>query len=84
MAIDSDSLIRLGKQEMPSLSSKEAERLTLSARVNAFLAGGGVIKQVETGASAIHYPVKQSRKSTINFLKRRDFNRSKKPLTPRP
>ncbi len=79
--IDSDSMIRLGKVDMPSLSTRDAERRKLAARVDEYLAKGGVIQQVENGASAIHYPVRQSRKAAINFMKRRDFNRPKRPLT---
>jgi len=71
--IESDKLIRLGKASEPSLSTREAEHQTLSERVAEYLARGGQIEQVETGASGEAFLPKRTQAQQINFLRRRGW-----------
>jgi len=78
MGHDSDKLIRFGYTEPPDLTTKDEARKTLKQQVDEYLANGGQITPCDDSAG-VTIPVWRSRRSHINFMKRRDFQRRKNP-----
>lgn len=71
----SDKLRHFTSQDPPG-ADKAEEREKLARDVAEYLAKGNEIETVPEGESAgKHYPVKRSRKSQVNFIRRRSFNR---------
>lgn len=70
----SDDLPRLKRAEAVPTAQKTQERSKLQEDIDAYLAAGGEITQCGT-QSGVHYPIRQTKKALVNFLKRRSFER---------
>ena len=72
----SDDLPHFPQQDPPSTTERRDDRSKLQQDIDAFLAQGGTISEhgIESG---VHYPIRQTKKALVNFLKRRSFRRNK-------
>ena len=72
---DSPSLRHFPDHDPPP--GKDKERSKLEQDIEAYLNNGGEISQHDMTESGQAYPVRRSRKAQINFLRKRDYRRSK-------
>lgn len=74
---DSLNLRHFPERDPAGTTEKARMRSELERHVGEYLAAGGEIKDVGN-QSGVEYPVRRTRRAQINFLRKKDFGRTKR------